>query len=388
MDDLFWLTVALFVLAAALRSELFFYLLYLVAGLQIAARLWVWRGARRVSWRRVAPPAAFPEEPLEVELEIANASLLPLPWLAIHESIPPALRTPPAVREVLSLAPGERRTLRYTLSGQQRGYYRLGPMRVELGDVLGFGEQAVHGDTTTPITIYPRVLPLHELGLPAALPYGTMAAQQRLFTDPARPAGLRPYQPTDGVRQIDWKSTARAGAPMVRRHQPAIALETMVALAFSPDDYPRRFAYDLMERAASAAASIAVFLGERSQAVGLCATGIDAATGAPLAAIPSGAGRAHLIALLGALGRLEPAQGAALPALLPQAASGLGWGGTLVVITGRCDRDLIAALLPMRRRGLSVALVLAEPAPEDLALPRAHGIAPFALWRDGRPERG
>ena len=52
MRDLIWPLVLLFVLAVALRSELFFYLIYVVAGLQIAARLWLGRGVRQLSWRR------------------------------------------------------------------------------------------------------------------------------------------------------------------------------------------------------------------------------------------------------------------------------------------------------------------------------------------------
>src|SRR5437762_677100 len=43
MNELFWLTLLLFVIAAALRSELFFYLLYVLVGLQVLARLWLRR---------------------------------------------------------------------------------------------------------------------------------------------------------------------------------------------------------------------------------------------------------------------------------------------------------------------------------------------------------
>src|SRR5436853_2870523 len=91
MNDLFWLTILLFIVAAVLRSELFFYLLYVIVGLQVLARVWLRQGARKLSWRRRTPIAAFPGELLTVELELKNGGLLPLPWLAIHESLPPAL---------------------------------------------------------------------------------------------------------------------------------------------------------------------------------------------------------------------------------------------------------------------------------------------------------
>lgn len=386
MNNLFWLTIVLFVIAAVLRSELFFYLLYVLVGLQLFARLWLRRSANRITWRRAAPRNAFLGETLTVELEVQNNSLLPMPWLSLHESIPASLHTPPSIRQVLSLGAGERHKLSYTVVGRQRGYYRLGPLTLRTGDVLGLGEQSLHANSIDALTIYPHVLALHELGLPATLPYGTLAARQRLFTDPARPSGVRPYQPADGVRRIDWKSSARTNEPMVRRYQPAIALETLIALAFSREEYNSRYAFDMMERALVAAASVAAHLAERGQPIGFCTTGIDAASGTVGAPLPVGTGRAHFTEILGMLGRLEMTQQGDLPAVLGRAATQLGWGSTVVVITGQRDTTLLAALIPLRRRGLNIALIMVEPTPEELALPRAHGITTFGLWRDGRPQ--
>jgi uncharacterized protein (DUF58 family) len=388
MNDLFWLTILLFVVAAALRSDLFFYLLYVVVGLQVLARLWLRQNTRRLSWRRRAPTAAFPGERLAVELELTNDGLLPLPWLAINESLPPTMHNPPMFREVLSLGAGERRVLTYTLVGQRRGYYRIGPLTLRTGDVLGLGERTLTGGEPDGLTIYPPVLSLADLGLPASLPYGTLAATTQLFSDPARPIGVRPYQAADGVRRIDWKTSAHAGAPQVRRYQPAISLETLIGLAFSREEYSGRYAYDTMERALVAAASIAAHLAARRQPIGLCTTGYDPLSGKQPVPLAVGSGRAQLIELLGALGRLEIAPTGALPALIWQTGAQLGWGSTVVAITGQRGDDLVAGLLPLKRRGLNVALIITEPTPDDLALPRRHGITTFGLWRDGRPSVG
>lgn len=387
MRDIRLPLILLFVLAVVLRSELFFYLIYVIAGLHIVARLWMRQTARQLTWRRDAPAAAFPGERLTVTIELHNRGLLPLPWLALHESLPPALSTA-MVREVLSLGAGERRALSYTVMSRRRGYYRLGPLTLETGDVLGLGERALSGLQPDGLTIYPPVVTLDELGLPASLPFGTLPASRRLFSDPARPAGVRPYQPADGVRRIDWKSTARTGAPQVRRYQPAIALETLVALAFSREEFGSRYAYDTMERALTAAASVAAHLAARRQPVGLVTTGADPAAGGPASLVPVASGRAHLMELLGVLGRLEVAERGDLPALVRRASAHLGWGSTVVVITGQRGDELLAALLPLRRAGLNVALVIAEALPEDLGLPARHGIAAYSLDRDGRPRAG
>jgi uncharacterized protein (DUF58 family) len=385
MKDFRWPLVLLFVLAVALRSELFFYLIYVLAGLHIVVRLWLRQSARQLVWRRVAPAAAFPGEPLDVTIELHNNGLVPLPWLALHESLPPALRNPPMVREVLSLGAGERRVLHYTLMSRRRGFYRIGPLTLETGDVLGLGERALSGQQPDALTIYPAVLPLADLGLPASLPFGTLPASRRLFSDPARPAGVRPYQPADGVRRLDWKASARTGTLQVRRYQPAIALETLVALAFSRQEYGSRYAYDVMERALTAAASLAAHLAERRQPVGLVTSGVDPLLGGVSAPVPVGDGRAHLMEVLGMLGRLELAEQGDLAAQVRSAAAHLGWGSTVVVVTGQRGDELLAALLPLKRAGLNLALVIAEALPEDLAAPARHGIAAYGLWRDGRP---
>lgn len=385
MRDMLWPIIILFLLAAILRSELFFYLLYVVVGLHAAARLWIHRGARRLEVKRHAPVAAFPGEHVPVTIEVHNGGLLPMPWLSLHETLPPALHTPPMIREVVSLGAGERRELSYTLSGRRRGFYRLGPLALQTGDVLGIGERALVGLPQAELTIYPTVLPLDDLGLPASLPFGVLPTTHRLFTDPARPMGVRPYQAVDGVRRIDWKATARLGEPQVRRHQPAIAVELLVALAFSRAEYGGIYAYDIMERALTAAASIAAHMIARRQSVGVCSTGIDAALGAPAGLVPPGAGRAHLMQALGMLGRLEPAQEGNLAPTLLHAASKLGWGSTVVIITGQRTAEILPDTLALPRRGLNVALVIAEATPDDLGLARRHGIAAYGLWRDGRP---
>src|SRR4029078_3313510 len=90
MNELFWLTLLLFVIAAALRSELLFYLLSVLVGLQVLARLWLRRDVKQLSWRRRAPLTAFPGERTIVEIELNKNGLLPSPWLPLTGSVPDA----------------------------------------------------------------------------------------------------------------------------------------------------------------------------------------------------------------------------------------------------------------------------------------------------------
>lgn len=384
--DLRLITILILAVAALLRSEIFFYLLYLLVGLQALAWLWVRQSTGKIVWQRDVPTAAFPNEPVEITITVRNDSLLPIPWLALHESVPASLRTPPAIRQVIALGAREQRVIRYLVEGRRRGLYRIGPLTLRSGDVFGLHEQTLAGGQNGELVIYPTVLPLPELGLPAALPFGARPSPHSLFVDPARPIGVRAYAPGDSVRQIDWKSSARVGGLQVRRHEPAIARETLVALAFSQSEYPGRYTYDSLERAVVAAASIAADQIARRQPVGLCASGLDPITGAPAAPLPIASGRGHLIELLRLLGRLEAAPSGDIVAALSRAAALLGWGSSVVLVTHSAPLDLIERLLPLQRRGLSLALILVEGGPSDLSLARQHQIAAYLVGRSGRPE--
>ncbi|HMQ29857.1 MAG TPA: DUF58 domain-containing protein [Chloroflexaceae bacterium] len=385
MANLRLLTLLILAVAAALRSEIFFYLLYVLVGLQLASWAWVRLASRSLRWSRRLPAAAFPGEPVEVTLLVRNEGLLPIPWLALHESLPPALRTPPSVRHVLALGAREERAFAYTLQSRRRGLYEVGPLLLRTGDALGLHERPLAGGATDQLVVYPQVLPLAELGLPAALPFGARPAPGSLFTDPARPLGVRPYQPGDGVRRVDWKSTARAGALQVRRHEPAIARETLVALAFSRAEYPGRFLFDELERAVVAAASIAADLAGRGQPVGLCTTGHDPLGPGPAATVMPAAGRPHLMLILRLLGRLEAPPAGDIAAALDRAAAGVGWGSTVVLVAAGGGPALVERLLPLRRRGLHLALVLVEGTADDIALAHRHHIACYLVDRAGTP---
>ncbi|MFV9503107.1 MAG: DUF58 domain-containing protein [Oscillochloridaceae bacterium umkhey_bin13] len=385
MNNLRILTLIILALAALLRSEIFFYLLYVLVGLQLAAWAWVWVIARGLRWSRELPAALFPGEPAEVRLIVRNASLLPIPWLVIHESVPPALRLDDGVRRVVSLAANEQRAITYSLRGQRRGLYQVGPLRLRTGDALGLFERPLDGGTTSSLVVYPHVVPLPKLGLPAGLPFGARPEPGGLFSDPARPAGPRDYHVGDGLRQIDWKSSARVGGLQVRRHEPALARVTLLALAFSRSEYPGRYLHDELERAIIATASLAADLIGRGQPVGMYTSGRDGLSAAPAAPLLPASGRTHLMNLLSLLGRLEAPPEADLLHGLDRATAKLGWGSTVVVIAATAPSSLIERLLPVRRRGLRLALVLVESSAADLALARRHGVACYLVDRTGVP---
>jgi uncharacterized protein (DUF58 family) len=372
------------------RLDFFFYLLYALFGIYVLGRLWARRSLAGLALVRRHEERVFTGQSFAVDVEVSNRSWLPVLWLRLSDTVPSELTTGPVLREVISLGPREQRRLSYRLSGHRRGYYAVGPLVGLGGDLLGTATYETRQQAEDRIIVYPKIIPLHNLGLPSQSPFGTLASRERVFEDPARVRGVRDYYPGDSLRQMDWKTTARVGALQVRRLDPAIALETGVFLNLTGSDYPQPDRTEAAERGIVVAASLAVHLAEKRQAVSLVTNGIDPLSEDTSATpgLPLRKGRAHLMNLLDLLARVQVAQeDRATPFLevLSRKSMGLPWGSTAAVVTSWEVDGLLETLLALRRRGLAVILVLTAPAHGyDGTAHRAEqiGIRTLRIWSE------
>lgn len=350
------------------RVDFFFYLLYTLAGVYILGRLWARWSLASVSVQRHHDHRVFLEQSFSVLVKMHNRAWLPVLWLRLSDNLPPELAPGGHFRRIVSMLPGERLELIYILKGRRRGYYQIGPLIVQGGDLLGTATfEYRHPDDQEEneefVIVYPRIVALHELGFPSQSPFGILPSRERIFEDPTRIQGVRDYQPGDSLRRMDWKSSARIGALQVRRYEPAIALETATFLNLDAGDYDQAERRHATELGIITAASLAVHLVEMRQAVGLITNGHD-----PLAEdatdgsfLPQRKGRVHLMHLLDLLARVKVApEGTAVPflTLLTRKSLGLPWGSTVILVTSREVEGLMDALLTLRRRGLVIILAL------------------------------
>jgi uncharacterized protein (DUF58 family) len=380
------LTVAFFT-----RVDLFFYLFYALAGIYILGRIWAKRSLAAVVLDRQHDRRVFLGETFRVEVEVYNGSLLPVLWMRLHDSVPADLGSASRFRHVFSLLPRERMKLGYSLTGRRRGYYPVGPLVTLGGDLLGsvtYEHRYQHDDF---VIVYPKIVALRKLGFPSQSPFGTLPSRERLFEDPSRIMGVRDYQPGDSLRKMDWKTSARVNSLQVRRYEPTIALETALFLNLAEADYPLEHRREATELGIVVAASLAVHLGEQRQAVGLVSNGRDplAEPAATVPILPLRKGREHVMNVLDLLARIEIAseQENAVPFLdlITRKSLRLPWGSTTVLITAKEVEGLLGALLPLRRRGLLVILVLTCPDREfESTAQRADqiGVRTVRVWTE------
>jgi uncharacterized protein (DUF58 family) len=207
--------------------------------------------------------------------------------------------------------------------------------------------------------VYPKIVPFTSLKIPSYSPQGTLRHTLPIFEDPTRVLGKRRYISGDSLRRIDWKSSAVTGQLQVKVFEPSIALETCIVLNLNSDDFYYRNRIDSSELAIVIAASIANWITENKQMVGLIVNGRDPLTtdGRPQT-IPPHKGKRHLIRLLETLARVEMTDQSTLAHLIQQQRYQLGWGTALIVITGKASEELINELYQARRSGQSAVLML------------------------------
>ena len=364
----FWgFLLLLFLIAIILRIDLFFYIFYLFAVMAVVTHWWTRRALRGVTVQRTYQDRAFLGETVDVTLTVRNTGRLPVPWLRIQEGVPIEMATPPFVRRVVSLWPDESATLTYALDCRRRGYYRLGPTSLGAGDVFGFGEDEAREGRESYLTVYPKIVPLARLGLPSRSPSVSLPSRQRLFEDPSRVRGVRPYQPGDSPRRIHWTASAATGELLLKQYEPAIALETMVLLDMAEDDYAIHRRYTASEVGVTVAASVLSHLAGIQQAVGLAVNGHDPLAGTAPMTLPPGKGQAHLIQTLDILARVELGKAEPVVEWARRETAGLSWGSTVVLVMPSEPEALAPLLLHLQRAGFSVVLVLTQGTPSGAA---------------------
>lgn len=383
MDTAWWVLIGLMVFASiVLRHNLLFLISLLLALVGGTAEVWNRYCLAGVSYRRrFGSTRLFYGEETDLYVEIVNAKPLPMTWLCIEDEFPAdiAMLTGsvqysfrPRRRLLvnrLSLRWYERVTRRYRLRGSQRGAWKFGPVMFEAGDLFGFASRREELHDTQTILVYPRVVPITALGLPACRPFGDFGAARRVMEDPLRLMGAREYRPGDSFRHIHWKATARHRQLQTRVFEPSASRSLAVFLNVNTFEY----LYEgldtvLQELAITAAASIARYAWEDGYQPGLYVNSIAQPEGQRIRIQP-GNRPDHLTRIWEALARVVIPGPWPIEGVLQLEAGRLRYGTTLVVVTPVINERLCQTLLELQRKDFGVVLVTLGQARLDASLP-------------------
>ncbi len=343
-------------------------LLLLVA----AAFGWVVRPPHLEVSRHVEPGRVRRRDACLGLVEVTNTGRRRSPRLLVEDRAGTATVT----LELPALPAGGRHQATYRIPTHRRGMFQIGPLILAQSDPFGLVARRRPVGERAPLWVHPRSYPMPAAPAGASLevdgpmddtaPEGSIAFQ-----------GLRPYVVGDDLRLVHWRTTARTGTLMVKKHVDTSRPQVAVLIDDRAASYPDA---DWFEEAMDVAASLV----ERAVR-GEAPVRIDVLSGA----------RAEPYIPLGVTDALDHLAGIELqegPAgTLAQTVAKLGGelgGSAALLVSGAGLRDSVTGLdqLAARYRRVSALLVASEERGARrvgrLEVCRAgHAAEVLAVWR-------
>jgi len=218
--------VFIYFAAGSTQSGWLYYILALIAALMILGFAIPRLSLSHLEITRDLPSMCYEDDEIAITLTVRNGSRWRRPFIYIREYLPTHYFSGEKERlfPVMSLSPGEERSITYTVKCLQRGLVTFS--RCELGCSYPFGlfpasakVQASHF-----LSIFPRGPHIEKLGLLSPFAPAILFGQHRSLSFAGRSfdfMGIREYSPFDGTRFIHWPSTARLGKLMVKEFNDA-----------------------------------------------------------------------------------------------------------------------------------------------------------------------
>jgi uncharacterized protein (DUF58 family) len=385
----------LLLVALILESGLLAYSMYVLLGLLLVSRLLARGGITHLRARRTdGARSAEIGESVGVEIVVDNDGWLPVPWVLLEDLLPAKALVESRQRlkvkkkrvKIAMLWGGGQVKLAYQIEFKLRGYYQIGPLVVETGDLFGLHRRYRVGTAPHFVLVYPDVVALEGYNLTTRRPIGEIRMTHRLFEDPTRIAGVRPYELGDPLNRVHWRATARTGQLHSKIYEPSTIAGATIVLDFHEAGYPAKNEPVRSELAVTTAVSLAYAVAQLGQQVGLVTNGRDAADRirqegwasdyrtrdearksasmkdesdrlAPLL-VETRRGAEQMQRIMEVLARVELTDGLSFAQLLDEVTGRLPRDATVVALLGRAPTSTVLALANLKRRGYAVTVIL------------------------------
>ncbi len=392
-----WFAGALLLLIVALvfGLGLLAYAMYALLAVMIASRLmsriWIENLAAERECNRLSANIG---DKVAVIVNVHNRGSLPIVWLLMEDLLPTkaiAIR-PPSLKlegrrlQLTMLGGHGKGIMLYQLHCARRGYFQLGPLMLETGDLFGLHRRYRIATAPHFLLVYPDVVPLSGYDIASRRPIGEIRMQHRLYEDPTRIAGVRQYQAGDPLNRVHWRATARAGMLHSKVYEPSSIAGATLLLDFHEKSYAAKDEPYRSELSITAAAALANAVYEMGQQIGLVSNGRDAvdrirlegwehdlrsrAAARKAAAmldaserlqpliVSTRRGPEQLMQILQTLARVELTDGLDFSQLVGETIGRMPRDATVIAIVAGLTPATMLAMRILRRRGFAVSAIL------------------------------
>src|SRR6185369_209416 len=165
---------------------------------------------------------------------LENRSWIPVPWMLVEDLLPrrALIRSPPNLQitgrrlHLVSFRGKARKTITYQLKCNCRGYYQLGPLVAETGDVFGLYRRYRVLSEPSFLLVVPEVIPLEGFDIASRRPIGEGRMSQRR------------YEAGDPLNRVNWRATARTGVLQSKIYEPSTVAGATLLIDFHEQSFP------------------------------------------------------------------------------------------------------------------------------------------------------
>lgn len=204
--------------------------------------------------------------------------------------------------DVFQIGGGERVTRSLVFSAGKRGFYRINSCDLVASDLFLTAHMMKTLPVQTSVLVYPNPWDSQEFRLSLQQINGEMLARRHLLEDPFEYRGIRDYQPSDDMRSINWKATAKTGELKINQKNCTSLKAVRIFLNLEDNGILKK--EECVEACLRVAAGLCeYFLGQGMQ-VSCCGNSRDCITGEPLS-LEAGAGAGQMTAVYKSLARTD-----------------------------------------------------------------------------------
>src|SRR5204863_7855631 len=233
--------ILLLIIAILFGLDLLAYAMYVVLAVMIVSRFLTRNWAQSLAATRECNRlSAEIGEQVAVVVTLKNTGRWPVAWVLLEDLLPrdALLFDPPRLKiggrrvQLTMLRGAGRKTMLYQVMPTRRGYYQLGPLVLETGDL--FGLHRCYRVLTDPhfLLVLPKGLPLSGYALSSKRPIGEVRMTYRLYEDPTRISGVRAYERGDPLNRVHWRATARTGVLHSKVYEPSTVAGATLLMEF------------------------------------------------------------------------------------------------------------------------------------------------------------
>ncbi|MGM0437763.1 MAG: DUF58 domain-containing protein [Bacillota bacterium] len=326
------------------------------------------------------------------EIEIENKKLLPVLGLILKDKVTVGIdfindsfsqKVPgnnfDLFQDFFSLKWYEKVNRKYDLIPQKRGYYRFGEGNIFYSGIFGFYKNKLFDNNYCELIVYPKVLNANELRVDLKQLFGSSISEGWVHKDPLNKVGVRPYESTDDIKKINWKSSARHNKLESNVYKPSYDKEVHLFLStLTTENWWEGINSNLLELLIIYAASIANYSLNKGFQIGLYSDGLVKRSASSLKLKP-GKGSLHKKTLFSNLAMLQPADRMKFSNILYKEKKNIKNSSTVIVILAIINDDIIKVLNQYRKKYNLSLIIIGD---SNLHLKDMKGIKIYKVSRE------